>query len=130
MRKNFFVRRAVVLASVVVGSLGITQLPASAHAQLESSSPSASAILEEGPDEITLDFNEAVTPVPRSIEIYDESGNRLILEEAVVSDDDDTVMSAGGVPELPDGVYAVVYRALSGDGHGVEGAFTVQVGTS
>jgi len=130
MRKNFFVRRAVVLASVVVGSLGISQLPASAHAQLESSSPSASAILEDGPAEITLDFNEAVTPVARSIEIYDESGNRLILEEAVVSDEDDTVMSAGGVPELPDGVYAVVYRALSADGHVVEGAFTFQVGTS
>jgi copper transport protein len=124
------VRRALVFASVVVGVLGLSQVPASAHAQLESSSPSASAILEQGPAEITLDFNEAVTPVPRSIEIYDQAGNRLILEEAVVSADDDTVMSAGGVPELPDGVYAVVWRVLSDDGHVAEGAYTFQVGTS
>lgn len=103
--------------------------PASAHASLESSSPSPSSVLENGPAEVVLDFDEPITPVPRSIEIYDESGNRLILEEAVVSEDDDTVMSAGGVPELPDGIYAVVYRALSSDGHVVEGAYTFQVGT-
>lgn len=117
---------ASVLSCLMVFS---TSSPVSAHASLESSSPSPSAVLESGPAEVVLDFDEPVTPVPRSIEIYDESANRLILEEAVVSEDDDTVMSAGGVPELPDGIYAVVYRALSSDGHVVEGAYTFQVGT-
>lgn len=101
----------------------------SAHAQLESASPSPSAVLESGPTEVVLDFDDPVAPVPRSIEIYDESGNRLILEEALVADDDPTVMSAGGVPDLPGGIYAVVYRALSSDGHVVEGAYTFRVGT-
>lgn len=123
-------RRAFVFIATLMGFFALVQSPVSAHAQLESSSPSASAILEEGPTEISLDFNEAITPVPRSIEIYDESGNRLILEEAIVSESDDTVMSAGGVPELPDGVYAVVWRVLSDDGHVAEGAYTFQVGTS
>lgn len=118
--------------SLLLGAivLGVAPSGASAHAQLESATPAPSAILEEGPSEIVLDFDEAITPVPRSIEIYDESGNRLILEEAVVDADDDTVMSAGGVPELPDGVYAVAWRALSPDGHVAEGAYTFQVGTS
>lgn len=123
-------RRAMV--ALLVGLAGLTLFPtaASAHAQLETSSPSASAVLEDGPSEVVLDFNEPITPVPRSIEIYDQSGNRLILDEALISDEDDTVMSAGGVPELPDGLYAVVYRALSSDGHVVEGAYTFQVGAS
>lgn len=115
------------LAALVV--LGVPS-SVSAHAQLESSSPVPSAILEKGPSEIVLDFDEPITPVPRSIEIYDQTGNRLILEEAKIDPSDDTVMSAGGVPELPDGVYAVVWRALSSDGHVAEGAYTFQVGTS
>ena len=120
------------MVALLVGLAGLTLFPtaASAHAQLETSSPSASAVLEDGPSEVVLDFNEPITPVPRSIEIYDQSGNRLILDEALISDEDDTVMSAGGVPELPDGLYAVVYRALSSDGHVVEGAYTFQVGAS
>ena len=89
------------LAALVV--LGVPS-SVSAHAQLESSSPVPSAILEKGPSEIVLDFDEPITPVPRSIEIYDQTGNRLILEEAKIDPSDDTVMSAGGVPELPDGV--------------------------
>ena len=122
-------RVLVALLAVLVGS-SMVPSEASAHAQLENSSPSPSAMLEDGPSEVVLDFNEPITPVPRSIEIYDQSGNRLILGEAIVSDDDDTVMSAGGVPELPDGIYAVVYRALSSDGHVVEGAYTFQVGST
>jgi copper transport protein len=123
-------RRVFVASLLVVGIVASTPTSVSAHAQLESSSPAASAVLENGPVEVVLDFNESITPVPRSIEIYDQSGNRLILNEAMISDEDDSVMSAGGVPELPDGVYAVVYRALSGDGHVLEGAYTFQVGTA
>ena len=122
-------RVLVALLTVLLGSLVVPSV-ASAHAQLENSSPSPSSILEDGPSEVVLDFDEPITPVPRSIEIYDQSGNRLILSEAMVSQDDDTVMSAGGVPELPDGIYAVVYRALSSDGHVVEGAYTFQVGSA
>lgn len=123
-------RRMLVASLLVVGIVVSTPTAVSAHAQLESSSPSPSAVLESGPSEIVLDFNEPIVSIPRSIEIYDQAGNRLILGEALVSDDDDSVMSAEGVPDLPDGVYAVVYRALSGDGHVVEGAYTFQVGTS
>lgn len=122
--------RLLVASLLAVTVVAASPSVASAHAQLDSSSPSPSAVLEDGPSEIRLDFDEAITPVPRSIEIYDQSGNRLILGEATISPDDDTVMSAVGVPDLPDGVYAVVYRALSADGHVVEGAYTFQVGTA
>ena len=43
-----------------------------AHAGLESSEPSANAVLETGPPNIVLDFNEAVDARISSIELFDQ----------------------------------------------------------
>jgi copper transport protein len=102
----------------------------SAHAQLDSSSPAPSSVLESAPSEIRLDFNEPVTPIARSIEIYNQDGQRIVLGEALLSPDDPSVLIAGDVPEIPDGLYVVAWRAVSNDGHAIEGAYTFQIGTS
>ena len=81
VRKSWFVIAAV-LASIAWAS------PVAAHAQLDTSSPAPSAVLESAPSEVRLDFNEPVTPVARSIEIYNQEGQRIVLGEALVSPDD------------------------------------------
>ena len=123
IRKSWFIAVAVV-ASIAWAS------PVSAHAQLDTSSPAPSAVLESAPSEIRLDFNEPVTPVARSIEIYNQEGQRIVLGEALVSPDDPSVLIAGDVPGIPDGLYVVAWRAVSNDGHAVEGAYSFQIGAS
>ena len=123
-------RRLLRLVAVAVPLWAL--LPAgavSAHAQLDSSEPAPSSILEAAPERVVLDFNEPVQTQARSIDIYAADGTRVMIGEALVSDDDPTVIYAEGVPPIPDGVYAVAYRVVSGDGHVVEGAYTFQVGT-
>ena len=123
IRKFWFVVAALV-ASIAWAS------PVAAHAQLDTSSPAPSAVLESAPSEIRLDFNEPVVPVARSIEIYNQEGQRIVVGEALVSPDDPSVLIAGDVPGIPDGLYVVAWRAVSNDGHAIEGAYSFQIGAS
>jgi copper transport protein len=97
-----------------------------AHAGLEASVPSANAVLEAGPPNIELDFNEAVDAELSNIELYDQTA-KLIPTGVPHSITDDTVVQAS-LPTIGDGVYVVVWRVPSADGHVVDGAFSFQVG--
>ena len=77
-----------------------------AHAGLEASVPSANAVLESGPPNIELDFNEAVDAERSNIQLYDQAG-KLIPTGATQSVTDDTGVQAS-VPSIDDGVYVVV----------------------
>lgn len=98
----------------------------SAHAGLEASVPSPNAVLEAGPPNIELDFNEAVDVEIANIELYDQNAT-LIPTGVPESITDDTVVQVS-VPTLAEGVYVVVWRVPSADGHVVDGAFSFQVG--
>src|SRR4029079_7452719 len=99
---------------------------ASAHAGLEGSVPSANAVLEAGPANIELNFNEAVDAELADIELYDQSA-KLIPTGTPQSITDETIVQAS-VPTIGDGVYVVVWRVPSADGHVVDGVFSFQVG--
>lgn len=97
-----------------------------AHAGLEASVPSVNAVLQAGPPNIELDFNEAIDAELANIEMYDQNAT-LIPTGVPRSITDDTVMQVS-VPSIGDGVYVVVWRVPSADGHVVDGAFSFQVG--
>lgn len=126
------------MRKILKATLGITAFAASlswatpvlAHGQLDSSSPAPSSVLEAAPTEIRLDFNEPVIPVARSIEIYNQDGQRIVVGEALVAPEDPSVLVAGDVPAIPDGLYVVAWRAVSNDGHAIEGAYSFQIGAS
>ena len=123
------VRKSWLIVAATVASLAWGS-PVSAHGQLDSSSPAPSAVLEPAPSELSLDFNEPVTPVARSIEIYNQEGQRIVLGEALVSPEDPSVLIAKDVPAIPNGLYVVAWRAVSNDGHAIEGAYSFQIGAS
>ena len=118
--------RVAVAVAVAAGVMAPPQ-QALAHAGLESSVPSANAVLEAGPPSIVLDFNEAVDANLSSIELFDQRG-RIVPTGEPQAATDDTVMQAS-VPAIGDGVYVVVWRVASADGHVVDGVFSFQVGT-
>jgi len=116
-----------VIASTV---LVLTFIPgiASAHAILESSSPEASTLLASSPKEIRLDFDEQVEDTLGDVRIYDSEQREVSNSNTVRSASDTSVVTAE-VPTLKNGVYVVVWRVVSADGHPVIGAFPFEIGT-
>ncbi len=112
--------RVAALIVAVVGVVGGTAGSALAHASLESSTPSANSVLEAGPPAIVLDFDETIESDLASSRLFDGDGRALEVGPPAVGEDDSVVSVA--VPDLEDGVYAVIWRVNSSDGHVVDGA--------
>ena len=117
---------AVVIA-VVVSVVGGSARPAYAHAALVSSTPAANSVLESAPTEIVLDFDESIEIDLASLELF-EAGGAAVELGSPAAGADDTIVGVS-VPPLGDGVFAVVWRLASVDGHVIDGAFSFQVGT-
>ena len=117
-------------AVIAITVLALTFIPgiASAHAILESSSPEPSALLTSSPKEIRLDFDEEVEDTLGDIRLYDSEQREVSIGKTVRSASDVSKVSAE-VPALKTGVYAVVWRVVSADGHPISGAFPFEIGT-
>ncbi|MCU0514351.1 MAG: copper chaperone PCu(A)C [Anaerolineae bacterium] len=106
----------------------LAALPAQAHAHLQRSSPAAGQQLSAAPAEIRLWFTEALEARHSRITLRDATGATLELPPATV-DPADPHQMAVPLGALPDGVYTVVWRALSAaDGHLTEGSFPFSIG--
>lgn len=107
----------VILQVVVPGS-------ASAHAQLESTSPVIDSTVQTSPAEVTLTFDENVGLDLGGVKVYGPSGNRVDDGAARAVDRRVSV----GVDSDVRGSYAVSWRVVSADGHPIRGAFLYHVG--
>lgn len=122
-------RRLVATFAIAVGLAAVVAPGvASAHAILDSSSPTASAVLTESPSEIILDFNESVESSLNEIRLFDAQQREVVIGRTQRRSSDPSVIAAE-VPELDDGLYVVVWHAVSADGHPVNGAFPFEIGT-
>lgn len=120
-----------VVAVAVAAGLGIAAgpvTPVAAHAGLEGTVPAASSVLDESPANIVLDFDEPVEGDLASIELFDGSARPVPIGDAGPSSSDPSIVLAE-LPELADGLYAVVWRVASIDGHVIDGSFSFQIGT-
>jgi len=117
-------------AAVILGAVFSVLMPAStalAHAELQSSSPSAGSVLDSSPSQIVLTFSENVDTVDDSIRLVTGDGTDIPLDGAGHSLGSDTLTVS--VPTLADGTYVVAWKAISSDSHPVSGAFSFSVGT-
>jgi len=120
--------RASVAVVVAGATIGLTATTAFAHATLVSSSPAQSAVYPAGgpPASVSLEFDEAVTATPSSVNVYDGSGrsvhagapHRTVTSRRI----------AVTLPRLADGSYVVVWHIVSDDGHPEQGVLTFGVG--
>jgi len=127
--KHRTVRRTIGVAFTSI-ALALAFIPgiASAHAILDSSSPAPSALLATSPQEIRLEFDEQVEATLGDIRLYDSQQHEVTIEKTVRSSSNTSIVTAG-VPKLAPGVYVVVWRVVSSDGHPVTGAFPFEIGT-
>ncbi len=121
--------RAAALVGAVVVVLGILAAAgtAFAHAELLSSFPANQELFEAAPDEIALQFTEAVDPIVPGIRLLDADGDEVELADVDQSAGSDR-MRASIPATLDDGTYVVAWQAVSADSHRVRGSFTFSVG--
>jgi methionine-rich copper-binding protein CopC len=114
---------AVVVVAVVVVLAGAGGI-ASAHTELDYSSPEDGATVASPISEIIVAFSGPVTPVGNGFQVFDPDEN--ILEPQFLTDDD-TVFRLQLAPPLTAGAVGVRYEVTSDDGHVVTGSFSFTV---
>ncbi|MEA2161768.1 MAG: copper transport protein [Solirubrobacteraceae bacterium] len=122
-------RRLCVCASLLAGLAALT-LPAaaSAHAYLVKTSPEASGVLNAPPGQVALTYDEAVEPKFAIVSVTDANGRQQTAGSVRRSPANPDTLTIPLQPNLPQGWYLVYWRAISVDGHPVQGAFTYAVG--
>jgi copper transport protein len=121
---------AAALVVVALASLAVFAAPASAHAELERTTPESNAELPAGqpPGSVTLEFTEGVQLPEGAIVLLDRDGSTVSgVGEAEHGDTNSVVTTT--LPDLDDGTYVVDWHVVSADSHPIQGAFTFSVGT-
>ena len=109
---------------VVLFGLLFTAAPASAHAVLLRTAPTAGTILDSAPTEVKLTFNEPVDIRLGRLTVVDPKGKSAVRGKARRSGPDVTIPLRAG---LGRGTYVVSYRVVSADGHPVSGGYTFSI---
>jgi copper transport protein len=109
---------------LVIASLLALAFPAaaSAHATLESTTPSFRKELQRAPTVIRLQFDQRVKLIPSAVKVLDDKGVDFAGPARIQGTD-----IVASVRRLPTGPYTVRWHALSADSHVVSGVWTFGV---
>ncbi len=122
-------RRRLLIAALLAVCLALV-LPGTseAHAILLRSDPAQDAVLSTPPSQVRMWFTEAFNPAASTAAVVNEANQRVDKRDAFVSPNDATGMDVTLQPNLPPGVYVVVWRTDSADdGHVLVGSFLFTV---
>jgi copper transport protein len=120
--------RGRILTAVALGALALAlPVAASAHAYLVRTVPAASVTLSSPPPVVALTFDEAVEPRFAVISVTNVQGQQETAAPLRRSAADPNTLVAP-LKRIGEGWYLVYWRAISVDGHPVQGVFTFAVG--
>jgi hypothetical protein len=110
----------------LIGLLSFVMTPAIAHSELVSSNPSASANIEQLPEQIELEFNEELLNLGNgnSVSIMTPSGEDIGMGETSTQG---TKITRLLNTTSETGKFQVKYRVASADGHVLNGIYTFNV---
>lgn len=121
-----FLAALAATAAVLLGSVA----PASAHSSVSGTTPADGDVLATAPAEYVMTFNERVTVPDGFFRIVDSSGNIRPLDNVVLTPKENGTVATVTLPTDLDGWNALGWKALSADGHEIEGTVTFTVGTT
>ncbi|MFI1358067.1 copper resistance CopC/CopD family protein [Streptomyces sp. NPDC020898] len=122
-------RALLVVAAVLAGVLLGGATPASAHAVLTGSDPSAGMVLKTAPKWVTVSFTESVALAEDSVRVLDPDSRPVTAGDPEHADGKADIARVPLTGDLKEGTYTVSWRVLSEDSHAVSGAFTFSIGT-
>jgi copper transport protein len=120
-------RGARVLAAAALIAL-VAPATASAHAYLTKTAPTPGAILDTPPRTVALTYDEAVEPRFAIISVTNARGDQLTTAPVHRSPANPDTLVVPLKPHPPTGWYLIYWRAISVDGHPVQGGYTFAVG--
>ncbi|MDE0142476.1 MAG: copper resistance protein CopC [Caldilineaceae bacterium] len=97
-----------------------------AHADYDSSMPSAGEVVSQAPQQVQVWFTQELfrREGQNDLEVYGPDDQRVDQDDAAIDDDDRKLMSVSLQSDLPNGVYTVRWRTLSADdGDEADGEF-------
>ncbi|GAA4372452.1 copper resistance CopC family protein [Agromyces bauzanensis] len=120
--------RATLLAGAVLAAAAIglaDTAPASAHDDLLGSSPEDGQVLDAAPAAIELEYSNDIIEMGTAIVVVDAAGEELETGEPVIAG---RTVTATLPADVADGEYQARWRAVSADGHPIEGTIDFGVG--
>jgi copper transport protein len=123
------VRRAATATLTAAAAVALL-VPASAtaHAQLESTSPERGVVVKHEPGVVAFRFDEPVEGNFGAVRVYDADGERVDEGDAFHPDGEGPRLGVHLKPGLADGSYTATYRVVSADGHIVSSGFVFSIG--
>jgi hypothetical protein len=122
--------RIFVTATLIAASLLATPLAASAHAELESSTPSAGETVEAGNIQVALMFGEDIMTTSETGNVISVKGpagpDNAQWADGCIDSIRGPLVSESVSLSLP-GTYEVDWRVVSADGHPIEGSYSFTV---
>ncbi|MBV9917046.1 MAG: copper resistance protein CopC [Solirubrobacterales bacterium] len=127
-RRRTRAARLALGASAMLALALLVPAAASAHAYLVHTTPAASGVLDSAPRQVALTYDEAVEPRFAIVSVTDPSGTQRAIGGPHRSPANPDTLIVPVDAHLQEGWYLVYWRAISVDGHPVQGAFTFAVG--
>jgi copper transport protein len=108
----------------------IAPATASAHAQLEATSPQRGTVVATQPRIVSFRFGEPVTGTAGAVRVFDARGERVDDGASRHPGGDPRSYGVGLRPGLPKGTYTATYRVVSADTHVVTGGLVFSIGAA
>ncbi|MBT8200704.1 MAG: copper resistance protein CopC [Acidimicrobiia bacterium] len=119
------VKRAVIVAAIVLGVVWLSALPAAAHTSFASSTPSDGSVLEGPVGRIELVFSGEATPAGEGFVVLDGAGT--MRTPVAVHTEDGLTWVLEFEPPLVAGATGVRWKVAAPDTHPIEGSFSFTV---
>ncbi|MED1738837.1 copper resistance protein CopC [Bacillus swezeyi] len=99
-----------------------------AHAYIVNSAPAENQELKKAPDQMKIEFNEAIQEGFHSITVRNSSGERVDSGKTQIDPQNPKIMTVKLNNNLKDDIYSAEWRAVSADGHPVSGTIPFSIG--
>ncbi|WP_242214312.1 copper resistance CopC/CopD family protein [Bacillus cereus group sp. BfR-BA-01383] len=102
---------------------------ASAHAYVVKSNPAENETLKKAPSVVKIEFDEDIQVSHfNTLFVRDSSGKRVDLKDAHIDKGNKKLLETGLKENLKNGLYSIQWKAISADGHPIQGVIPFRVG--
>ncbi|KFN01709.1 copper transport protein YcnJ [Bacillus clarus] len=104
---------------------------ASAHAYVVKSNPTENETLKKAPSVVKIEFDEDIQVSSfNTLFVRDTSGKRVDLKDAHIDKSNKKLLEAGLKENLKNGLYSIQWKAISADGHPIQGVIPFCIGSA